>query len=162
MQRFDPDKYRELASRIDYSSRKCSDGLCCFLHEEDTRDIGVRQNSDIVLVRQSILLITLSDLITSHPGEYQACEHLKLETKVEDSRLQLEFRCDIYDNGRSDVCIGYPGEGECEHSRLSRIQQKYFPDIWHFLSFSADKFPEIEEFAYEIKDRSFRVPLPLL
>lgn len=162
MLRFDSAKYRELASKVDYTSRTCSDGLCCFLDEEEAKEMNLKQNDDIVLVRKSILLITLVDLIAKHPEEYQACEYLRPGIEIEDGKLKLEFRCDIYHNGRPALCARYPRDGECEHSRLMTIQQRHFPDIRHFISFSADNFPEIEEFAYETKGKSFRVPLPLL
>jgi hypothetical protein len=159
---FDSAKYTELASKVDYTPRTCSDGLCCFLYEEEAKKMNVKQNGDIVLLRRNILLITIVDLVADHLREYQACEHLRPGIEIKDGKLKLEFRCAIYDNGRPDDCMGYPGEDECEHSRLSRVQQMYFPDIWHFISFSADKFPEMEEFAYETKGKFFRVPLPLL
>lgn len=143
MRGFDSVRYIELAGKVTYARRSHSDGLCCFLDEKQSGDFGL--NPEMVLVRQR---------------ELKACEHLELRTEAENGKLNLEFRCGIHDNGRPDECVEHPENPPCFYVSLL-LSREIRP---YFLSFSADKFPKMERFAYETtngQERRFLVPLPL-
>ena len=156
MFKLDVARHSELVRRVAFSSRECSDGLCCFLTEGASKTLRVQTNPDMTLVRKTYTPgYQVYDLIHGE-GITQACEYLDLATEVKDGVLTLEFRCKIYEN-RPQKCQTHPGEGNsCIYSARRTL-------LYHFfLTFPKENHPEAEGFAYDAGSRIISVPVPII
>lgn len=158
----DFDKGQEIAKRLRFSNRKCSDSLCCFLTREFAIHIDVERTS-------KLCYLSLKEDGSVYEGKRFACKNL--EVSLEDETIK--FSCRIYES-RHPHCKLHPEGGiymmkegrfpkrievpkqKCHHEFLRENKL-----IYPFYLLKAEKFPQFEPYVLAVKEGYFFIPVPI-
>ena len=156
------DKHKEIARKMKFGNRKCSDSLCCFLTPSFAYHINVERTSNIAY-------LSLKQDGSLHDRKRLACENLELSLEDE----IITFSCKVYDS-RHPHCKRHPEGGDyivydgrfrsrievprqkCTHHLLKEAE-----NVLPFYLFDIEKFPQFEQYSLSVHEDNFLVPIPI-